>query len=415
MNTNLRFWIGASLAILMASNLTTVLKAQDTSTASSPSVSTSTSGSSTAPATPSSWLDNMPDSTLPVHFGLNLSETYDDNIFLQPSKTYDWITAVSPSALFTMGDQESANENYVNLFYQPTFLIYANNSNQDNIEENVNAQYSHTFTKLRLGIGQQYQKLSDATVDSNNIVNRDVYTTRAIADYDYSDKLSIHGVATQTWTNYANGNQANTREWDLNSYFLYDLTPKLKLGVGPSIGFLDQQYAPNQTYQQLLGHLQYQATGKITVSLAAGVEDRQYQYGRNDQVTPVFDLRGDYQATDSTSFNLSGHAETYASASLQGQNYQDIAVQGGVSQRFLQKFYVNINAGYDNSTYNTISSNATNTGRVDNYFFVKPGVSWVPNNWLNVSASYQYSKDNSNYNYASFNDSQYSISIQLKY
>jgi hypothetical protein len=363
----------------------------------------------------SSWLDDL-DSPLPVHFGLFASETYDDNIFLQPNKTYDYVSHIAPSLSYVMGDPEATDANYLSAFYSPTFLIYGENTRENSVEEDVNVQYAYTFTKLRLSIQQQYQRLADATVDADDIVKRSIYTTTAAASYDYNDRLSFQMIGTQTITDYDDQFRANTNEWTINAFFLYELTPKLKLGFGPLVGFLDEEYAPNQTYEQFLAHLQYQATGKITISLSLGGEDRQYQYGESDQLTPVFDLRTDYQATDATSLFLDGHAETYSSSTLQGENYQDVAIQGGISQRFFQKFFLSISGGYDHSTYRDLTNSDTfDSHRIDDYYFGKAGVSWIPNNWLTVSGSYQYSTDDSNFEFAKFTDNQYSVSCQLKY
>jgi hypothetical protein len=363
----------------------------------------------------SSWLDDV-DSALPVHFALFASETYDDNIFLQPRKTYDYVSHIAPSLSYILGDPDSTNANYLSFFYQPTFLIYANTTGENTVEQNVNVLYAHTFTKLRLGIQQQYQKLADATVDADDIVKRSIYTTTATADYDYDDRLSFHLVGTQTVTNYDDRFRPDTNEWTVNAFFLYDITPKLKLGFGPEVGFLDEQYAPNQTYEQLLAHLTYQVSGKTTITLTVGGEDRQYQYGPGDVLTPVFDLRADYQATDATSFYIDGHAETYASSTLAGQNYQDTSIQGGVRQRFLQKFFVTASGGYDHSDYRNLTSFAANQGsRIDDYFFGKGTVAWIPNDWLDLSASYQYSTDSSSQVFANFNDNQYTLACELKY
>ena len=363
----------------------------------------------------SSWLDNV-DSPLPVHFDLFVSETYDDNVFLQPMKSWDWISHIAPSLSYVLGDADAPDANYLSAFYQPTFLIYAHNSSQNTVEQNVNVQYAYSFTKLRLGIQQQYQKLADATVDANDIVKRNIYTTTATADYDWDDRLSFHLIGTQCITNYDDQFRPDTNEWTVNTFFLYEITPKLQLGFGPEVGFLDEEFAPNQTYEQLLGHLIYQATGKITLSLSVGGEDRQYQDGPGDTLTPVFDLRADYQMSDATSFYLDGHAETYASATQSDQNYQDEAIQGGVRQRFLQKFFVTVSGGYDHSDYKQLTSAAGNfPKRIDDYYFGKAGVSWVPNNWLTVSGSYQYSTDDSSISFARFNDNQYTLACELKY
>jgi hypothetical protein len=418
MNTISRYLV---IPLMLAVTGSSALWADDSIAA--PVISTPTQSAPTTSAvnggTPgrvnSSWLDDV-DSPLPVHFEVYASETYDDNIFLQRVKTYDYVSHIAPSLTYSLGDPDAANANYLSFFYQPTFLIYANNTGENTVEQNVNAQYAYSFTKLRLGIQQQYQKLADATVDADDIVKRSIYTTTLTADYDWDDRLSFHLSGSQTVTNYDDQFRPDTNEWVINAFFLYDITPKLKLGFGPQVGWLDEEFAPNQVYEQLLGHLIYQATGKITLSLTLGGEARQYQYGQGDQLTPVFDLRGDYQATDATSFYIDGHAETYASSTLAGQNYQDIAIQGGVRQRFLQKFFLTVSGGYDHSVYRNLTPAIANLPeRIDDYYFGKLNASWEPNNWLTVSGSYQYSTDNSSAVFAKFNDNQYTLACELRY
>lgn len=403
------------------------------------SVTTSPSTASvdaTAPTTVGHEPISFFDKKFPVTFGLSVGETYDDNIFIQPQKTSDWVTDISPSLLLELGQkinldhnialedpqanpENLSNENYFSLSYKPTVLLYADNSNLDSINQAVDALYAHQFSKLTLALEQRYAYLTEPTIQTSlngGNVNRDIFTTIARANYVYSDKLSTYGTFTQTINDYHTAGFTNTNEWIGDYYFLYQATGKISIGVGPRIGFVDVTGAPNQTWQAGLVHLFYVPTGKLSFTMDVGGEVREYQgNGSGDRATPVLDASGTYRPFDSTSITLSAGRDVHASNSFIGQDYTASRVQLGLRQRFVQVLYFNLNAGYENDNYSFASQGLTGPTREDNYYYIKPGFDWVANDWLTVSAYYQYSKDNSNFHTVSFNDNQVNITASVKY
>ncbi|MCE0483902.1 MAG: outer membrane beta-barrel protein [Methylacidiphilales bacterium] len=419
-------WAAAPDSQPGASQTTTQTTSPDTASVSA-TTSTTTTGH-----TPISFFDQK----LPVTFTLSAGETYDDNIFIQPTKSHDWVTDIQPGVDLAFGDpilltpnlgienpnanpENESNSNYLSVTYHPTFLLYADHSHLDTVDEFADALYAHQFSKLTLSIEQSYAKLSQPTIQTSaagSMVDRDVYVTTARANYVYSDKLSTYGTFTQTVTDFQTPGFTDSNEWTGDYYFLYQVLPKLSVGFGPRFGFVDIVGAPNQTWQAGLVHFYYTPTGKLAFTLDVGAEDRQYESpGPGDKATPILDATGTYQPFDSTTISLSAGRDVHASNSFIGQNYTASRVQLGLRQRFVQVVYFNLNVGYEHDQYNFASSGLAGPERQDDYYYVKTGLEWDANDWLTVNGYYQYSEDNSNFAAVSFNDNQFNIGATLKY
>jgi hypothetical protein len=365
----------------------------------------------------SSWFNNLiGDRPFPVRFELFVSETYDDNIYISPQKSSDFITQVALNSTYQIGDKTAIDGNFFSIAFKPTAYIYADHSQQDAEDYFADLTYQHRWTKLTLGLEQRFEKLTNTTIDVGNFVNREVYTTVLNADYDYSDRVSLMGTLTQRITDFDNHAYANTDEWIADGYALYQIAPKLGLGFGPRFGYVSISHAPGQTYEDALLHAQYNVTQKITANLAAGAEFRQYDTSSvGDEVLPIFEASLSYKPFDGTVVTLSSYRHSLTSYNQVGQNYVDTQVQANLKQRFLRKFYYLLSAGYDNSEYKATSSNTANSHRKDDYFFVNTGVEWDPNDWLTVSTRYQYSEDNSNISQYSFNDNQVNVQVGVQF
>jgi hypothetical protein len=399
-------------ASLQPSETTDVPKQSSNLSAGSPSEQTSAVEDITDKSVP--WLSNFLQ-VFPLHASLDLSETYDDNILIQPKKISDYITNVSPTFSVELGDKTIPNGNYLFALARPTFLLYADNPSEDDDDYLFDINYQHQFTRLTLGLEQVAQKLTSTNIDIGNRVQSDVYTTVGTATYDYNTDLSLAGSVTQNITDYQNNNYGNTTEWIADAYALYQLTPKLGLGLGPRLGEVAVQGGPDQTYEDGLVHLIYQATGKITITLIGGGEVREYENDAATTVTPTYELTVKAQPTDSTTLILDSNRHRVVSYGMTGDDYTDTGVAGTASQRFFQDVYVNLSAGYDLDQYEAVASGATGPARRDDYYFVRAGVEWKPKDWLDVTAFYQYSRDDSNFNDFSFNDNQVTVKATLLY
>jgi Putative beta-barrel porin 2 len=353
---------------------------------------------------------------LPFLVSASISEVYDDNIFIQPHKTSDFITQLNVRGEYSVGDRSASDGNYLDVFYAPSGDIYARNSSQDSFNQAAGLLYQHRFSKLTLGVEQDYSKDNSTSASAGNLVTSSLYTTNAWADFDYSDKLTLLGDFTQTVTDYETTGYASSNEWSGNFHFLYHLDSKISVGLGPRFGFLDITGAPNQTYQQLLAWLTYGYSDKLSFTLSGGAEYREYQNSNpGDKLSPVFNLAGVYTPSSYTTLTLSAGRQYNPSYNFTGQNYINTNVTLTGREKFCRDFHYNLSFGYENDDYESAGAVITGNTRNDNYYFVNTGFDWNPNSWLLTSIYYKYQKDDSNFASSTFDDNQVGLSLSVSY
>lgn len=352
---------------------------------------------------------------LPFYFGLDLGEMYDDNILISPDneKQDAFITHITPSIDYQLGDQTSPHMNYLNLYFAPSIYIYDKGGHFNRIDYNGDINYQYTWTRLQLGLEQNYQHLTDASLDEGTLVSRNIYTTKAYGDYLYNDDLTLYATGTQQISNYPT---LDLTEWDLDTFALYQVAPKLQIGAGPRFAWLDISGAPNETHQDLLARLRYVPDSKFVVSFEGGAEYLQYQGPTASRVLPIFDMNITYMPILDTTLFVSANKSTNNSFDLRGDTIDSSQVQAGASQVFLQNFTATVTGGYNNSQYqgNQGDSQGGQT-RQDDYFFAKGALQWTPNQWLQVQASYQYSNNDSTFEQFGFTDNQVDLQTTVKF
>jgi len=361
------------------------------------------------------WLSDLLAKGSPLHLGLAAGETYDDNIFISAQKTNDLITHISPSLDFEKGDKTAPHMNYLNIYLAPTLYFYTDHQSQDRKDYNADVLYQYQWTRLTLGLELQYQHLTGASIDIGNLVTRDIYTSTLLGSYNYNDKLLFSGTATQRITSYPSIANVDTTEWIVDGYALYQVAPKLQLGLGPRIAFIDISGAPNESHQDLLVHLNYNPGGKIAVTFAGGAEYLQFQEGEPAHILPIFDFSANYTPRDGTNISLSGYRQSINSYDETGSVYLSTIAQVGLRQRFLRDIYFTLSGAYNITDYSFGSQSLTGSKRKDDYYFANVGVEWDPKPWLSVSARYQFSEDDSNVTQNSFNDNQVDLQTSLRF
>ncbi len=186
-----------------------------------------------SPTSPARWPASA-SARSPFYFGLTAGEMYDDNILISPDnqKKDAFITHFSPMLDYQMGEQYAPHSNYLNLYFSPNVFVYDTKSGFDRTDYNGDIYYQYTWTRLAIGFEQSYAHLTDATLDEGTLVSRNIYTTKLTADYIYNDDLTLYGTGTQQINSYPG---ITINEWDIDTYALYKIAPKLELGAGPAL------------------------------------------------------------------------------------------------------------------------------------------------------------------------------------
>ena len=242
---------------------------------------------------------------LPFRVTATLGEVYDNNIFAQAHKESDFITRLSVRGEYQVGDLTVPDGNYFDMYYMPSLHVYERHSHETGVDQAVDAIYGHHWTKLTLTLEQIYTKTQETDASIGGLVTSDVYTTIGKAKFTYSPKVDVVLTGHQIFTNYDQPNYTDSKEWYGDLYGLYHVDPKLSVGFGPRIGYLDLEMSPAETYEQALGRILYSPNDQMRVEGAAGGEIREYQtVGRADTLEPIFEFSGIYLPNPSTTFNL---------------------------------------------------------------------------------------------------------------
>src|SRR6266581_3502699 len=201
-----------------------------------------------------------------------------------------------------------------------------------------------------------------------------------------------------------------------NLFVNYRYSEKIVIGVGSTGGvdFVDNPN-PDQTFEQANVRASYQATGKIAFNFSGGVEFRQFENNsRSEYISPVFELSATYQPFDGTSVTLAGSRRTFNSGVLAGQDFAGTTITASLRQRLLQRFYVGVSGGYQNSDYfSTVSGVAAN--RQDNYYFIEPTLDFSITRFWTVGGYYLHRRNDSSFQSFSFDDNQVGIRTGLTF
>jgi hypothetical protein len=374
------------------------------------------------------------DSGIPrrFHYALNLTvrTVYDDNINLShDNRIKDFYTTIEPAIMLGFGDIDARVENYVRLDYLPAVFLFADHSENNSVQHVVRAEGQYRINRLTLNLSQLVQIMDGVDVQTQNAagsldqqVNLDVagrtrfniYTTHLNAAYYLTGKTFVSSGADYTATHYSQ--LISSEVLAANVFINYNYSPKMIVGLGGTFGD-DRVDDPNpdQTFEQVNVRLSYQATGKIDFVASGGVEFRHFDGDmRDEHISPVFEIGVHYEPFDGTKISLTANRRILNSAVLAAQNYTVTNISVGLQQRLLDRFYLGVNLGYENSDYFSTISNAGST-RQDDYFFVQPSIAVRVTRFWSMGAYYLYRANSSSSDAFSFHDNQVGLRASLKF
>lgn len=343
---------------------------------------------------------------------------YDDNINLtNTDRTSDYYFAIEPAITVGVGDIVGRQENYIRLDYAPSAFLFVDNSDFNAVQHLIRLEAQHRFSRLTLTLSQDVQLLEGANLNTNALATTgavldnagrtrvDFYITHLNASYELSGKTFITAGLDYSVNDYHDliGSEVAAG----NIYFNYNYSPKLTIGVGGNGGYnwVDSP-SPEQTFEQVNVRATYQATGKISLNASGGVEFRQFEgSSRDEHISPVYEVGATYQPFDGTTISVTGSRRTLNSAVFANQDYAATNIIFGLRQRFLQRVFLGLSVGYENTDYFATVS-GVNATRNDDYFFIEPAIDFnIFRSWT-VGAYYLHRQSDSSIDTFSFYDNQ---------
>jgi hypothetical protein len=361
---------------------------------------------------------------------LQLSEIYDSNISLVPNNAVDdFYTRIGAVLTLGFGDTVVREENFLELFYEPELLLFADHSDFDSVQHFFYLAVQYRFSRLTLGLAQRIELadtgdpqlpgfsgtiVNGVNIDTGGRRRINIYTTHLSATYELSGKTYLSSAGDYELYDYSQG-LTNSHKISGDIFLNYRYSPKLAAGLGVTAGRnLLTEPDSDQTFEQANLRATYSPTGKISASVLAGVEFRQFDNGSGDYVSPVFDLNASYTPFDGTNITVDASRGTQNSASTPDQDYVSTQIQLTARQRLLQRVVVSLMTGYQNLDYFAASPH-TRATRGDDYYYIEPSIDIRITNFWYAGAFFVYRQNNSNFSDFSFDDKQVGIRSALKF
>lgn len=390
---------------------------------------------------------------LDVHARASSSFIYDDNISLHDhprSGTQvsgiqtgedgeplgdDFIFTFSPGIVFTKAAGLDDSRTAFTLDYSPSLIFFLENPDQNSVDHNLRMNAGYAWTKLTLGLVQNFTSTEGGVVDVGDRVRQQNYNTGLTVRYELTEKTFLQLDGAYRLTDYKSLN--DSQEWTVTPTANYQITPKVTLGLGVTVG---QLYADEQTLETVVRpdgiggsktnqflvtktepqtyvgptlRASYKTTEKTDVSLSFGGEWRTYPDG-DDTFGPVFALTGSYRPFDGTAFTVEGHRRQQNSAVINGANYITTGGSVSVRQRLRENLFGTVGFTYDHSDYEPTSDDVE-TDRQDDYFLLRCGVDAILGRNWSMGLFYQYREDVSTDESYSFNNNQVGIQASWGY
>ena len=356
--------------------------------------------------------------------GVTVREVYDDNInissFQRISDTY---TVIEPGIHLGFGDS-AGGFNYLTFDYIASVYFFAEQTERDTVEHLIHLAAQHDFGHLVLGLNQEVRILDgtnlntlsnttgvQANTDVGGPSRENTYTTTVNATYDLTGKLFLSGQISYAMYDYET--LISSRQASANLFINYVYSPKLVIGLGATGGVKSSDGpASDETFEQMNVRANYIVSGKISLSLSAGLEFR--QFGDGDSVSPVYEIAGTYRPFENTIITIAGSRRTVSSASLAGQDYTDTNISLTFSQRLFSRVNLSLGVGYQNLDYLSATTGAS-TARNDDYFYIEPSIDLDITRYWSIGFYYLYRQDSSTLALFSFYDNQFGIRSSLTF
>lgn len=336
---------------------------------------------------------------------------YDDNIFLsRPGREEsDFVFLLTPSITYRRGDTATRHGSYITANYTASGSLFTDHSEENSLDHSFRFDAQKRFGKLALGADGKYQRLSGATVELSDRVDRDEAGARLRARYDLSSKTSLEASGTWSTVRYREGTLEDYDEWVAETYVGYQVTGRTRVAAGGAVGQLDVEGQKGQDYTRALVKVTTEPSGKLTLDAKAGMEWRNTEAGSQD--TPVFNVTAEYRPTARTSVSGAIYRDVSASGSLEGENVTRTGGSVRLQQKIGSALTASVETGYEQLEYDATEAGAPESRREDEYFFIRPSLRYELREGRRLELYYSHRRDNSTINLYDFDADQVGLSF----
>jgi hypothetical protein len=302
------------------------------------------------------------------------------------------IQTLSPGFLLEIGKHWA-------LDYTPTFSFYSSDKFRDTVAHSVSLTGGTQYNDWNFGLSQTYMKSTDPLAETGAQTDQQSFGTSLSAACILNEKFSLDlglNQRIQDTTGYQ-----GSRDWSTSAFLNYQFFPRLTVGLGTVLGFVNVDTGPDQGYEQLQARVNWRITDKLGLSLTAGGEDRQFfSSGLSDSMTPTLSAALQYQPRERTQFSLTASHAVAPSLFAFSPATETSSVSAGINQRLFKKFQLELNGSYNASDYKVslpgfVLPPGFALDRQDDYYAFSARLSHPFLKRGNISIFYQYSDNKS--------------------
>lgn len=331
---------------------------------------------------------------------------YDDNIYLAASNAAkeDVILTVTPGFDVVFGKGSATKGNF---YYREDFLTYADHSQQDTSLSNVGLNAVYDGARSTFSFGGSYAQVAQNTVDVrivDQIVRRKVSNLHGLSEFGLTEKTSLGVGASYDNTAYGPSGYSDLRTWSipLDVYSAYSE----KLAVSAGYRFRDSRVndggIDSKDHFFNLG-ARGEFTPKVNGQVRFGYTRREFDVGSSQS---LFGMEGNltYQATGKTSYLIT-FANDFGNAGT-GDSTKSFSLGLSANSRLTEQWGVNAGVNYRGIKY---------PNHKDDFWTGQIGVNYAYNAFVNFTAGYNYTKNESNLAGGDFSDNMFSIGASIRY
>jgi hypothetical protein len=366
---------------------------------------------------------------LDLKSALVLSVISDDNLRTgtgqNQSKIGDTYYNVTPAVLLQYGTHEG-QRGYASLVYSPTIVRFLHQSSQDSDNQNVALNLQYPFQRLSLDLTETYTQTSGLNTDSDTRTTQTTNLASVGGSYEIDDKLYASSHVQETDSSYTGSSGQGPagglgdQTTSVNNSISYRLAEKITLSPSVNVGWDRPQAAIKNRFEQVIMGLTYAPTQKLSLFGQGGAQFTHYDQA-GDVTDPIFSAGIGYTPFDSTILTLSGSQSVHASTAEIGQagalqSVVDTGVGVSLTQRIVQRFFLNLGFNYDHT--DTQADGSNQGGGItfsQDIFTYRSSLSYAPSLWSTVAIYYQYSSNESNSPGSTYHDNQMGITISAQF
>ena len=373
--------------------------------------------------------EEIPSGRWKVSPHLEVSVTFDDNIFIQPeNEVEDFIFTLAPGVALGIWDAEKRRTDgfldrqdaaggidkgrgsYFVLDCTAILLGFAKTDSQNAFDRDARFEARWQAERWTLGGGVHYESKSETNTDIGTRIRRKTVSAEVVASYRISEKTALDASVSFR----ANDPEDFVRStgWKVESSASYEWSPLLRAGLSAAFGGVAVEGGADDVFERILARAVYAYSEKLEVEVRGGVEFRQSGGAAGDRVNPIFSVLLGYQPAAGTRIGLEAFRSVETSEFRPEESYERTGVTASFRRAIRPGFHLQLDGGYRQSGY---AGRAEEAGRRDCYFFVRPGLLYHFADWGNAGLSYEYRSNDSNRPVSSFDNNQIIFQVNISY